>query len=203
MYKLTILLLLITFGLKSCNSKSFVAETRYGGWQENSIDFIYSFPQVDTVGGYLGELMDQKWGGLSLRNSNQRDIKPFNWLRNAVNLQIAHNTIKKIGYKNFVSSKEYNAPMKFQEIYGGMERHDWEGYSISQIVDSLLFTYKHPKETKGYFQSFWKRRKLEGTDKTFFTILNEVKKEFAFKTIQKPQENLKVNCKSSAQSGLK
>ena len=159
-------------GLISCQMGNHLTQTYIGGWTEKPIEFVNSIPHVDSNGDYFELIKSFKWGGIDTYFTNH---SPLNWIRNPENLQIAHNTIKNIGYKNFISDSAFNTPMKFQDDFGGMWRHDWEDLSISQIVDSLIDSYNQERSDSNYYNEFWDRRIVEKNEKVLICVLTDIK----------------------------
>ncbi len=157
----------------SCGTSRFVEEF-IGGWTEREIGFINSIPQADDKKKYLALLADYKWLGIDAQYFYQ-NYQPFKWIRNSENILITHNTIKKIGYKKFISYAEYNVPMEFQEQYGGMHKYDLENLSIAQVVDSLIFTYDDSNSDSSYFHKFWNRRRKDKTAQTLISVFKDIK----------------------------
>ena len=113
-----------------------------------------------------------KWAGFD-------SVQTFQWIRNSDNILTVHQTIKELGYKRFISDSLFNTPMKFQDEFGGMRRHDWEDLSLSNIVDSLIDSYHHEKNDSNYFKLFWKRRVAEKNDQVLLSVLKEIKSIYA------------------------
>ena len=88
------------------------------------------------------------------------------WIRNPANIRIAHETLKKIGYKNLVDSSQlYQSPCM---LWGYVNR------PCSDIMDSLLITYQLDTIETKYYREFWDRRKKENNDKAVFNALTEI-----------------------------
>lgn len=172
---LTVLVLVL-----SCHVGFQTTKTSFtGGWKEKSIEFINSIPHADEKGTYFDLLLSIKWEGIHEKGDlYMTNTQPFTWIRNPNHIITVHKTLKKIGFKEFISNVEYNKPMQFHENFGGVTKHEWEGLSISQVIDSLLFTHQQNGLSPNYYTAFWKRRKLEKNDKETFTVLNEIKDSY-------------------------
>ena len=127
-----------------------------------------------------------KWGGIDTYLTNN---SPLDWIRKPENLLTAHNTIKHIGYQRFISDSIFNAPMRFQDDFGGMWRHDWEDLSISQVLDSLINSYNQSRPDTNYFKKFWDRRIAEKNDKVLICILKDIKSIYT--------QSFKTDCKET------
>lgn len=187
-YKIWILLVV---GLISCHTGIRLTQTYIGGWTEKPIGFVNSIPHVDSKNGYFDLIKSFKWGGIDTYLTNN---SPLNWIRKPENLLTAHNTIKHIGYQRFISDSIFNAPMRFQDDFGGMWRHDWEDLSISQVLDSLIYCYNQNKPDTNYFKKFWDRRTAEKSDKILICVLKDIKEIYnqSFKTDCK-ETDLEIN----------
>jgi len=168
-------------GLISCHSGIRITKTFIGGWTEKQIGFVNSIPHVDKKGGYFDLIMECKWGGIGLQDFYLTNNKPFDWIKNPENIQILHSTLKKIGYKYFISDSEYHQPMKFQDRFGGMIKHDWEELSLQQLIDNFIQTYYQSlrTETSGYFVKFWNRRAKEGNDSELIKVFEDIKRIYS------------------------
>lgn len=143
----------------------------YGGWTEKSYEFLGSIPHIENSGGYFDYIIKTKWGGL--------ENEKFSWVRQPQNLKIVYYTVCKIGFEKFVSKSGYDSPMNFKDSFGGMSPHEWEGMTLSQVVDSLLVTYIAKDDTPSYFVKFWTRRKAEKNDELVYSILNKIKTTYS------------------------
>jgi hypothetical protein len=139
-------------------------------WRDEALVFIGCVPHVDTKGGYADLIRYSKWGGYVISDLNP---VPDNWIRNPENILIVHNTLKCIGYKKFIPDSAFRMKMIFSEEFGGMTSFDWEGMSLSQVIDSLINSYNNPSTS--YYKQFWDRRKKESNDQAVFFVLNEIK----------------------------
>jgi hypothetical protein len=181
------ILIVFIVGLISCHTGIRLTKTYIGGWTEKPIEFVNSIPHVDSKGGYFDLIKSFKWGGIDTYLTNK---SPLDWIRKPENLLIAHNTIKTIGYKYFISDSIFKSPMRFQDDFGGMWRHDWEDLSISQVLDSLIDSYNQSRPDSNYFKKFWDRRIAEKNDKVLICVLKDIKSIYAqsFKTDCKEKE---------------
>ena len=98
-YKILIFLIIC---LISCHTGIRLTQTYIGGWSEKQIGFLNSIPHINSKHGYFNLIMESKWGGIGLQDFYLTNEKPFDWIRKSDNILILHNTIKKIGYKNFI-----------------------------------------------------------------------------------------------------
>jgi hypothetical protein len=83
------------------------------------------------------------------------------WIRKPENILIAHESIKKLGYKKFIGIFSLGS-----------------GYNqtpIAIIVDSLIITYPNYVESPTYYREFWQRRISENNDSVVFEVLKEIK----------------------------
>jgi hypothetical protein len=191
--KFKILIFLIV-GLIACRTGIRLTQTYIGGWSEKQIGFVNSIPHVDFKNGYFNLIMESKWGGIGLQDLYLTNEKPFDWIRKSDNILILHNTIKKIGYKNFISDSEYHQPMRFQDKFGGMNRHTWEDLSLVNIVDNLIKTYYQAiRIDTGYYEEFWNRRAKEGNIAVVIVVLEEIKKIYSDSDITKDFTTKLVN----------
>lgn len=92
--------------------------------------------------------------------------KSNDWIKNPENLNMVHETFKKIGYETLLSQGQ------------------WEDYwnwwldvknSPENLIDSLEITYNEYEESPKYYQEFWQRRIKEGNDKVAYKIVSEIK----------------------------
>jgi hypothetical protein len=146
-----------------------------GGWKEQTIGFINSIPHIDTKGGYFHLIKRLKWAGTNYDHFFDSNSNAFNWIRNSQNIWKTHNVIKNIGYTSFLTHEEFNKPMNFRESYGGMHQHNWEGQSISNVIDSLVLAFEKPKSSSVYYFDFWERREIEETKEVLGSVLKEIK----------------------------
>ena len=77
-------------------------------------------------------------------------------LENTSFLLTIHNTIKRLGYNNFLSKDLYHE--KFEPF-----------------IDSLIEWKAQKRDTANYYYKFWQRRRAQMNDDAIWTILNEVK----------------------------
>lgn len=95
------------------------------------------------------------------------DYSYSTWIRNPENIRIAHETFKKIGYKNLLDSNQlYTNPCM---LWGYVNR------PCNEIIDSLLITYHLDTIKSKYYREFWDRRKRENNDKVVFETLQETR----------------------------
>jgi len=181
--------ILFIVGLTSCYLGRDITKAYFGGWIEKEPAFVNSIPHMDKKDGYFDLLMECKWFGIGLQDFYLTNTKPFQWIKKPKNIQVVHNTIKKIGYKNFISDSLFREPMKFQNEFGGMQRHDWEEMSIEQIIDNLINTYHEANRLDtNYYVKFWKRRAKEGNISEVINILEEIKEIYSgSETMYNPQ----------------
>lgn len=177
-YKIFIVLLI---GLISCHTGIRLTQSYIGGWIEKQIVFVNSIPHVDKKGGYFDLIMECKWGGIGLQDFYLTNNKPFDWIKNPKNIPIVHSTLMKIGYKYFISDSEYRQPMKFQDKFGGMIRHDWEELSLQQLLDNFIRTYYQSIriDSSGYFVKFWNRRAKEGNDSEVIKVFEDIQRIYS------------------------
>jgi len=180
------ILIVFIVGLISCHTGIRLTKTYIGGWTEKPLEFVNSIPHVDSKGGYFDLIKSFKWGGIETYLTNN---SPLYWVRRPENLLIAHNTIKAIGYKYFISDSVFNSPMRFQDDYGGMKKLEWEGLSLSQVLDSLINSYNQSKSDSNYFKMFWDRRTAEKNDKVLICILKDIKGIY--------NQSFKTDCKET------
>lgn len=103
---------------------------------------------------------------LSFFDPYNTDYTYSTWIRNPANIRIAHETFKKIGYKNLVDSSQlYQSPCM---LWGYVNR------PCSDLMDSLLITYQLDTIETKYYREFWDRRKKENNDKAVFNALTEI-----------------------------
>lgn len=160
----------------ACNKgMHMMRNTHIGGWTEANIPFLNSVPHVENAGGYYDLMIYAKWMGSESLVPYRTGWAPLSWVRNPDNLLLLHNTVKKIGYKNFLSDSQFFAPMHFDP---GATYKQWEGISLAEIVDSCLLTCKGTVGSK-YYKEFWTRRDKEGTLLVTFKILREIKSLYA------------------------
>ncbi|MFB6317966.1 hypothetical protein [Saccharicrinis sp. FJH54] len=172
---MTKILTISILGLVSCIAIS-KTDKFIGGWTENRIEFINSIPHVDQKDGYRDLMMYFKWAGINKGDLFQTNDSPFDWIRKPDNLISAHNTLKAIGYEKILSKESYQDTMYFQDRFGGMLRHDWEGLTIEQIIDGLIsFYYQAIRIDTGYYHDFWKRRINEGNASEVLTVLEDIR----------------------------
>lgn len=171
------ILIVLVVGLISCHTGIRLTQSYIGGWIEKQLGFVNSIPHVDKKDGYFDLIMEYKWGGIGLQDLYLTNNKPFDWIKKPANIQILHSTLKKIGYKYFISDSEYRQPMKFQDKFGGMIRHDWEDLSMQQLIDNFIQTYYKSVriDTSGYFFKFWIRRAKEGNDSEVIKVFEDIK----------------------------
>jgi hypothetical protein len=102
---------------------------------------------------------------LSFFDPYDSDFTYFTWIRDSENIRMAHETFKKIGYKNLVDSFQF-----FQNpcmLWGYINK------PCNEIMDSLLLTYKLDTIESTYYREFWDRRKKENNDEVVFESLTE------------------------------
>lgn len=88
------------------------------------------------------------------------------WVRNPRNLKTVHETIKKIGYKKFVSPRQLYSNPCLQ--WGYVKK------PLNHIIDSLLITYPLDTIETTYYREFWQRRKVEQNDSMVFVVLKDL-----------------------------
>jgi hypothetical protein len=94
-----------------------------------------------------------------------------NWIRKSQNIKIAHETFKKLGYKDLFSLSELNeASCWIPGLNQGVR-----GKTCKDIIDSLILTYPTIETAGKYYKEFWLRRKTEGNDSIVFEVLKELK----------------------------
>jgi len=89
---------------------------------------------------------------------------PNKFERDTSNMVMIHNTLKAIGYKNFINDSEYNREMNFFN----------EKCSFKCKLDSFIISYTQNLDTSNYYYKFWERRKNENNAKTLNRILTEI-----------------------------
>jgi hypothetical protein len=88
------------------------------------------------------------------------------WIRNSSNLKTVHETVKKMGYKQFISPRNlYDNPCM---LWGYVKR------PLNHIIDSLIVTYRLDTIETTYYREFWQRRKSEQNDSMVFVVLNDL-----------------------------
>ncbi len=170
---------IIILGLASCFSIS-KTDVFIGGWNENKIEFINSIPHIDQKDGYRDLMMYFKWAGIHKGDLFQTNNSPFEWIRNPDNLISTHNTLKAIGYDKILSKESYRDTMYFQNRFGGMLRHDWEGMTIEQIVHGFIrHYYQAIRIDTGYYYDFWQRRINDGNTTQVLTVLEDIQEIYS------------------------
>ncbi|MBN1188091.1 MAG: hypothetical protein JXB49_37800 [Bacteroidales bacterium] len=148
-----------------------------GGWTENKIEFLNSIPHVDQKNGYRDLMMYFKWAGIHKGDLFQTNDSPFEWIRKPENLISVHSTLKAIGYENILTKESYRDTMYFQNRFGGMVKHDWEGQTIEQIVNGFIRNYYQAiRIDTGYYYEFWQRRIKEGNATQVLTVLEDIQR---------------------------
>ncbi len=161
-------------GLVSCLAIS-KTDKFIGGWTENKIEFINSIPHVDQKDGYRDLMMYFKWAGIHKGELFQTNDSPFEWIRKPENLISVHSTLKAIGYEKILTKESYRDTMYFQNRFGGMLKHDWEGQTIEQIVNVFISHYYQAiRIDTGYYHEFWQRRIKDGNATQVLTVLEDI-----------------------------
>lgn len=105
-----------------------------------------------------------------------------NWIRIPVNIQIVHETLKKIGYKKLITEDE-----RFSTIVKC-------GISIrkpmNELIDSLLLTYEFDTINSTYYREFWNRRANEQNKEIVYDILSDIATELYEDHITEPNLSL-------------
>lgn len=176
---MTKILTISILGLFSCLAIS-KTDNFIGNWSENKIEFINSIPHVDQKDGYRDLMMYFKWAGIHKGDLYQTNDSPFKWIRKPNNLISTHNTLKSIGYEEIISKESYQDTMYFQDRFGGMLRHDWEGKTIEQIVNGFIgYYYQAIRIDTGYYHEFWQRRINEGNSTEVLTVLEDIQRIYS------------------------
>ncbi len=105
------------------------------------------------------------------------------WIRKPENINIAHETFKKIGYKKLLD-KYYFA--------------DWSSDErpLKRRIDSLIITYNKGTINKKYYREFWTRRKMEKNDSTVYYVLVELDSILQGKVIEFRREYINDTLKN-------
>lgn len=176
---MTKILTISILGLVSCIAIS-KTDKFIGGWTENKIEFINSIPHVDQKDGYRDLMMDFKWAGIHKGDLFQTNDLPFEWIRKPENLISVHSTLMAIGYDKILTKESYRDTMYFQNRFGGMLKHDWEGQTIEQVLNRFIdYYYQAIRVDSGYYHDFWKRRIKEGNATEVLTVLEDIQKIYS------------------------
>lgn len=94
------------------------------------------------------------------------------WIRKPENLLAIHETFKKYGYMNLISSDLlFNKPFIANGIFINRKPCD--------LLDSLELTYNQYDIKEDYYRTFWQRRRIEKNDSVAYLIIKDV--NFAIK----------------------
>ncbi|RKN79842.1 hypothetical protein [Ulvibacterium marinum] len=140
-----IILVLMTSGCVSDKKKSDNHPSRY--FIENKLSFFDPYEITYA---------DHKYRGYTYET----------WLRKPNNLEMLHETFKKIGYKKLIS--DYDLTSNPCLLWSYVKR------PLNHIIDSLVITYPLDIIEAKYYREFWQRRKKENNDQVVFKILQEL-----------------------------
>lgn len=88
--------------------------------------------------------------------------KSNKWIRKPENILMLHETFKKIGYKNLLSTRDWES--------------DWNWWldikkSPKDMIDSLEITYSNYQESPKYYREFWQRRVEDKNTETVYRVV--------------------------------
>lgn len=135
-------------------------------YHDKDIVFSPDIHHIDSINQVFDKIGSIKFGGI-------REGQ-YKWMRQDKNLLLFHNSLKRVGYKNLLSYKEYNTPIKFSFS----KDIEWSGMSYKQIIDSLIYYKSNNIKRENYYTKFWKRRKKENNSRTLYVILKDIQKEY-------------------------
>lgn len=150
----------------------------YAGYGDDQ-SFIYIHPFLHTFEkeGLFQNYIDRIWHGSPL--------KDVDFLRDSSTLKIVHETIKNIGYDQFLSKESFvEKSYRFDDkCLSWKRKNDSINYSLQDINDTLIYSYHLSSQKDDYYQDFWNRRKKEGTDEMVFEILCDLQKYYQDKDV--------------------
>lgn len=118
------------------------------------------------------ENLDYVESKLSFYDPSDPDYTLNTWIRNPVNIKIAHETLRDFGYRNLYTEFElYDSPC---EIFGV---HKYVLKPCNVLVDSLILTHDDSEHASKYFKEFWNRRRKERNDSIVYEVLKDIKIE--------------------------
>lgn len=105
-------------------------------------------------------------------NLHNGDWVTNTWIRKPENLLAMHETFKKIGYMNLLSSDLlFEKPLITNGIFINRK--------LCHLLDSLELTCNRPDINVNYYREFWQRRKVEKNDSIVYLIVRDI--NFAIK----------------------
>ncbi len=141
----------------------------YGGYGQDCTfaymhPFLHTFEKEGLLKNYIGQI------------GYGRPLQQLDFLRDSSTLKVVYETIKYIGYDQFLSKNtfiEKKYTLNHKDKHLSWKRNSTIAYSLQDINDSLIFYYDK-KDAPMYYQEFWKRREKEKNKALVFKILSEV-----------------------------
>ncbi len=99
---------------------------------------------------------------LGFYKASDKDYTASTWIRKSENIEIAHETFKKIGYKNLADKYGWCWPLQ------GVFR------PCNELIDSLILTFQTDTINSVYYKEFWERRRKEDNHEMVYKVLKEI-----------------------------